>query len=487
MQRYRLPRLQDLLFITVFVGGLVLGARMLNTDSDLGRHLTLGNYILQSGRIPAQDILSYTRAGDSRPPYEWLSQVLFAAAFRLLGFDGVVLLTSVVIAAAFSLVFQDALKRSGGPLLSLLIVALAAAASSLHWLTRPHVFSFLFFAVWLAMLDRVRRAERQPLWQFPLLMALWANMHGSFVFGFLAYAAYLVAWLLGLRRPPAGGWTGRRLLLVGVTSLAASAATPDLWHNWDAVLGNRSAYVLSRTAETMPVNPALPNTWAFLFLVALSALLVLAHFRQLPPAHVILLAGLVVASFLMARNVPLFVIAAAPLCATWLACDLQRVLPWSKLEDGFGSIDRSLRGFLWSGFAVVLATGILLYHRSEARGNFYTLNPRVFPVHAADWLERNPLPGHMFNDFNWGGYLLFRTWPDQRVFVDSQSDFYGEPLIREYADILGATPGWEAELIKYQVSWLVVPPAAPLAVQARRSASWRVAYEDAVAIILVRR
>src|SRR5512143_200797 len=129
MQRYRLPRLQDLLFITVFVGGLVLGARMLNTDSDLGRHLTLGNYILQSGRIPAQDILSYTRAGDSRPPYEWLSQVLFAAAFRLLGFDGVVLLTSVVIAAAFSLVFQDAAKRSGAPLLSLLIVACAATAS----------------------------------------------------------------------------------------------------------------------------------------------------------------------------------------------------------------------------------------------------------------------------------------------------------------------------------------------------------------------
>src|SRR5512142_1724298 len=119
MQRYGLPRLHDLLFIVVFVGGFVLGARMLNTDSDLGRHLTLGGYILQSGHVPTQDILSYTKAGASRPPYEWLSQVLFAAAYRLMDLDGVVLLTSVVIAAAFSLVFLDAVHRSGAPLLSL--------------------------------------------------------------------------------------------------------------------------------------------------------------------------------------------------------------------------------------------------------------------------------------------------------------------------------------------------------------------------------
>lgn len=487
MQRYRLPRLHDLLFIALFAGCFALGARMLNTDSDLGRHLTLGGYILRSGHIPTQDILSYTRAGAARPPYEWLSQVLFAMAFRLLGLDGVVLLTAFVIAAAFSLVFLDAASRSGAPVFSLLLTAWAAAASSLHWITRPHVFSFLIFAVWVAMLDRVRRGERQPLWQFPLLMAVWANIHGGFVFGFLAFAAYLAGWLAELRRPAAGGWTGRKLLAVGVASLAASAVTPDLWHNWDAVLGNRSAYVLSRTAETMPLDPRLANTWGFLVLAALSGLLIALCIRRVAAAHVLLLAGLAATSFLMARNVPFFAIAAAPLCSAWLARSLSQVPPWAKVEEGFGNIDRSLQGFLWSGLAVVLACGVLVYHRSQVQAGFYSIDPARFPVDAANWLERHPPPAHMFNDFNWGGYLLLRTWPEQRVFVDSQSDFYGEAFIREYAAILDATPDWEAELAKYQVSWLIVPPAAPLAVEARRSPAWNVAYEDPVAIILVRR
>src|SRR5512138_3641789 len=104
-----LPRLHDLLFIVVLAGGLLLGTRMLNTDSDLGRHLVLGNYILDERRVPTTDILSYTKAGEPRPPYEWLSQVMFALADRLLGLDGVVLLTALAIGAAFTLVFAEAL------------------------------------------------------------------------------------------------------------------------------------------------------------------------------------------------------------------------------------------------------------------------------------------------------------------------------------------------------------------------------------------
>ena len=83
MLRRLLFRLSDLVFISVFVGCLLIGSRMLNTDGDLGRHLALGTYMLNTRSIPVNDVLSYTRSGDARPPYEWLSQIAFAIANRL--------------------------------------------------------------------------------------------------------------------------------------------------------------------------------------------------------------------------------------------------------------------------------------------------------------------------------------------------------------------------------------------------------------------
>ena len=486
MLRHLLPRLRDFVFIVVFTGALLSGTRMINTDSDLGRHLALGNYMLNSHQIPTRDILSYTKAGEPRPPYEWLSELAFAAVYRVANLDGVVLLSALLIAAAFAIVFSDAVHRSAAPMVALFLTFCAAAASSLHWVARPHLFTFVFFAIWLAMLQRVRREEHQPLWHFPLLMLLWANAHGGFLFGFLAYAAYAAGWMLEAWQGKTNWEMGRKFAMIGGASVAASIATPDLWGNWTATLNNRSGFILGHTVETMPLNLLAFNSWPFLALVALSIMLMVLQRRTLVPAHAILLAGLAVSCVAMARNVPLFAIAAAPLCAYWLAQSLARVQAWSQVEAAFSSIDRGLRGFLWSGIAVVAASGIFLVHLHEARNTIFQWSSRTFPIGAATWVQQNAPAGQLFNDINWGGYLMFRLWPRQRVFIDSQTDFYGEAFVREYAGLLDAPDGWEANLAKYNVAYLVLPPSTPLVMEARQ-AGWQAAYQDATAVVLFRR
>src|SRR5512143_2383436 len=116
MRRFLLPRLREFIFIVVFGGALALGSRMLNSDSDLGRHLALGRYMLEAARIPTQDLLSFTRAGEPRPPYEWLAQILLALAYKALRLDGVVILASLAIAAAFAVVFVDCTARGSTPI-----------------------------------------------------------------------------------------------------------------------------------------------------------------------------------------------------------------------------------------------------------------------------------------------------------------------------------------------------------------------------------
>ena len=486
MLRRLLPRLGDFLFMIVLAGCMLLGQRMLNVDSDLGRHLALGTYMLETGTVPVNDLLSFTRAGESRPPYEWLAQIAFAAFHKLLGLDGVVLLTGTAIAAAFMLSYRDGRERSASPLLALFVTAWAAAASSLHWLTRPHVLTFVFLVIWVRLLERMRLGLLKGFWQLPLVMLLWANVHAGFVYGFVAWGAYLLGWAWDRRRGQASPVVGSRYLLAGTGALIASAATPDLWHNWTAVLGNTSTYVLARTAETMPAHLRAPGTWPFAALLLAAVALAIAFRRTIGAAHAATLLGFGALALAIARNIPLFCLVAAPILTQWARRALEPVVPFTRLEERLSTIESSLRGYFWAPLAFLLTTLILALSASGSNRTLYSYNAASFPVKAVDWIGAHPQQGNMLNDLNWGGYILYRLWPTHRVFIDSQSDFYGEEFIRQYDSIITGKDGWADLLADWQVEWMIIAPGSRLATLARLEPEWKVTYEDAIAVILER-
>jgi hypothetical protein len=157
---------------------------------------------------------------------------------------------------------------------------------------------------------------------------------------------------------------------------------------------------------------------------------------------------------------------------------------WIQVEkrfDGFGSTHVYP---LWPVAVTLLATISFAYFNFKNERSVYQFNPVIFPVNAVSFLETDPQSGNMFNEFNWGGYMLYRTWPSYLVFIDSQSDFYGEDLIREYDQIMNANGDWITLLDKYQVEWAIIPPGAPLAPALGSELHWETVYEDNTAIIL---
>ena len=189
----------------------------------------------------------------------------------------------------------------------------------------------------------------------------------------------------------------------------------------------------------------------------------------------------------MARNIPLFAIAAAPILASWAGEISAGVTRWQTVEANILAIDTRLKGLVWPVLLTCLAAlGLAGFQRTAGR-TVFDFDPRLFPVGAASWLEEHPPQGNMFNDFNWGGYLLYRLWPRQRVYVDSQSDFYGEAFLRRYEQIYQAGSDWERQLTEAQVAWIIVPPGSGLAQAAQASSQWRAAFQDSTAIILVRK
>jgi len=476
-------RFSDIVFIMVLVVALALGQKMLSLDSDLGRHLTLGGYMLDERTIPTRDLFSHTRTGLSRPPYEWLPQILFTLAYRLLGLDGVILLTSLIIGTTFTLLYKFANRRSGSPLSALIFVLIAAGTSSIHWLPRPHIFTFLLLAIWIEQLDKLAKGVGVAVYTFPIIMLFWANLHGGFIFGILAWIAYFVGWFWETWRNKQNKTIGKNLLIAGSSSLVATIITPDLWHNWDAVLNNRSAYILNRTVETMRPNLTDPSVLPYTLLLLLTILLLTLNWRSIKASHLFLLAGLGLMSLLMARNIPLFAIACTPILSELAHNYFSKFKAWSQIQERFAGFGSTSGQVIWPVLVTFLVFAFFIYFHFCKGPHIFQFDPAVFPVEAANFLEENPPEGNMFNDFNWGGYLLYRSWPRYNVFLDSQSDFYGEDLIREYDQIMSAGGNWEGLLRDYQVDWVLIPANSGLANAMINNDDWKIVYNDNTAMI----
>jgi hypothetical protein len=500
---YILPRLQDVLFISIFVAVVGYGPRMFNLDGDLGRHITIGEHILDTRQIPTTDIFSHTMYGQPLTPHEWGAQVIFALLHRIAGLDAIVWFCALLLAFTFTQVYRQCMDRSGLVLISLTIAILAAAAASIHWLARPHLFTILLVVAWLHGLERLHRGNPIGLWYFPLLMLIWVNLHGAYISGFVLWGIYLSGGLLDLLstyRPGINSITSlkpsvanllKKYLVVGGLSFLVTFLNPSVWRVWETsvgYLGNR--YLVSHTAEYLPPNFHSPSTWPFLVML-LAALVILALSRRRVSAiAVLMIAGWTAMSLYSARNIPLYAVSVAP----FLAAIAARESKDSQIMDGFTAlqmrlqkVETNLRGILWP-LVVVSLLGLAAYFRVTPVLGFpeNVYDQDEFPVEAVDWLADDQPEGTVFNYFPWGGYLLYRSWPSTLVFIDGQTDFYGEELTREYEQVISLTGDWEAILGKYRVAWVLMPADSLLVRELERNPDWQLVYEDTTAGVLVR-
>lgn len=489
-----MPGLQSVVFVALFALVILLGPRLINVDGDLGRHLTLGEYILSSRSIPTADLFSHTRAGDPLTPHEWLSEVVFASAYRLLGLDGVVLVCALLIAAAFGLVYRSAVLRSGLPLASLGLTLTAAAASSLHWLARPHLFTLFLAVVWTQELESIRREKGGAWWRLPLAMLVWVNLHGAFVFGFIIWLAYAAGWgwrAWVLRTQDAAPGVGRRLALAGGLSLAATLVNPVGLQVWVTSLGYAgNAYLVGHTAEYLSPNFHDVSAWPFLLMIVASFWLVSQARAGIGMEALLLLLGWTGLGLYSVRHVPIYAVLSVPILASAVASAISQSRlgqAWLEREVRMARLEAGLRGQVWPLVAVAAATAALAFglRLTPAPGG-NAFSPRLFPVRAVDWLTDHPRTGPGFNHFPWGGYLLLRLWPEVTVFIDGQTDFYGEALTREYEQVITLAEGWPAVLDRHAVRWAIVPADSRLAQALRSELGWAEAYTDETAVILER-
>jgi hypothetical protein len=195
------------------------------------------------------------------------------------------------------------------------------------------------------------------------------------------------------------------------------------------------------------------------------------------------------AALVAVRNVPLFALFGFPLLMYGLASTIH-AWHWEPLERPrrlMEEDDRRSATLPYVGMAL-LVLGLLLASSGRI-GPFQVVSNSFsgekFPVEAVRRAREAGLDDHtLLNQYGWGGYLLY-AWPEQPIFIDGMANFFGSELMEDYYSIWLTQEGWRERLRDYGVDLLLLPPAAPLAREARKLEGWTVWYEDSTAAVLL--
>jgi hypothetical protein len=174
------------------------------------------------------------------------------------------------------------------------------------------------------------------------------------------------------------------------------------------------------------------------------------------------------------RFIPLFAIVAIPILAEQIGSIIK-----IKSEVKFPS-----RIFKWTATILIVVTMLVVtLHFSQVVQGEQKSEAAIFPRAAVDWIEAHQPEGNLFNSYGWGGYIIWRLYPQYLVYIDGRADVYGDNFIYTYLDVYRAQPGWEQTLGLNGVRLVLVEPESGLASAMRLSINWEIAYEDQMSVI----
>jgi hypothetical protein len=457
-------------------------------DPDFWWHLRIGRWMVDHGRLPSTDIFTHTVPNHVWTDHEYLTEVLMWLAYNATGVVGLAIAFGLLTWAGFWLMYRQ-VRRQPWVIVGMGL-AIGAVAGAPIWGPRAQMITFFLTCLELYWLQGYLSGRSRAIQVFPLVMVLWANLHGGWVIGFVWLGVALVAELIGWvwdRENPAHRAHLRLLAIVTAASVVAVAATPH----------GLSLYPYPFQTQGSVAQQRLIVEWfspdfhqAYLRPFEAMIFLVVIGFALKRPSIYELLLSVVAVSLKKksVRNVELFVAVDTPVMInSYSAC-------WKELAQARGwRLELPPRGIFAVTTAIVLAVillaTVLKVANDVSPARQRSLDAASYPIGAADWLQAHPEVGtRMYNQYGWGGYLAYRFYPDpnRRVFIFGEAALMGDPLLNEYEDVQTLRPDWKQVLDKYGVDYIVYNRGEALANVLATQPEWKLVYQDSVAVIYVR-
>ena len=423
-------------------------------DGDTSWHLAVGRWMVEHGRIPVADPFSFTAAGKPWVAMEWLSDLIFTAAFAAAGYAGLSALVAAALMALSWIVFIH-LRGSVGPIgMTVAIIGMNVVLAT-FMLARPHVLAWPVLALWTMLLARTAESGRPPPLWTALLLTLWTNLHGSFPL------AAVIGGCLALDALIAAKWKTLRewLVFAGVCLVAVCL-------NLNGIEGLIQPFrvaqldTLHLIQEWLPSAPGrTPNFYgALLGVVGI----LLWKGARVPPGRLLLLLVLLWLAFLQVRH------------QSWLAIVAALLIP--PLLGGRAEPARRLWPFALAAVPLLLVRALWPMTPEEGAAN----PTRLFAAIPAE-LRTQPV----FNEYTFGGPLILAGI---RPYIDGRSELYGDAFMIDYVDIAaGDMAKFDRAVRRYNIRWAILPAkGSELAAELAKLPHWRRIHADKVGVIYVR-
>ena len=479
-------------------------------DPDFYWHIITGEYIYSTRTLPTVDIFSFTMAGQPWVLHEWLSQLILYWVSSTFGLPGLRVLTGLMFVPAFYLVNRLSYTLNTNLFRTTMLTGVFMILSFPSCSPRPQLFTFLFLAIFVYVLFRMKYLDdRSKLIILPLIMVIWANAHGGYLIGLvlmgIIWATELAQAFFNKSRGEALPGHFKALSITLVVTVLASLLTPytyELWLYPFQVMGLDAAKVFITEWQSPDFHDLLYQAY-LAAIMAYGAVLVYSS-RKPDLTEAALSGSFIFLGFLATRNIPLTVLVIVPLFALFarhiaFASSGQHLAPEVSTSINQDSMffDRSspsksdpvknqsgIAGWVFISLCVIAA--ILIYRNEEQQDPAEKLN-ETLPVAAVEFIKENNITGRMFNNYNYGGFLIHEFYPDQKVFIDGRADMYGDELMWEYMNIYNGGENWKELFDKHSIDYALVGKQAPISQLLQLSGEFVSVHEDSGHILLVRK
>jgi hypothetical protein len=479
MSRY-LPDFAGVFCLAIFLISITTIGDGLLRDGDSFWHIKVGTVMLEQQRLIDSDIFSHTAFGTPWTAHEWLSEIIMAGVYKLAGLEGVLCFFLLITSLSFWLLFKIT-EKYANQWVSFGCVSLALAFSPSHMAARPHLFTWLFMVITLAIL--MNGGKR--LYWLPVIMVVWTNLHGGFILGLVIQGMFLLGAVMEDRLANKLSFKiilqkQKPVSLVLLASILAVGINP---FGYELLLFpfQVSSGVFSTLIGEWKA-PDLQEFWYFRFYLIALVLLVSLGKSRVSWTERLCIVFFLNAALTHIRHISIMLMALTPFIARMIDSQFSKNIDNSGIDPDKKQLHLSAS----SGpiITVVIALS-LLGSASIDQGSLSFLTPKqIIDVKAKDltqlveYLDEHLPAGKMFNEYALGGYLLFALKEPPKVFIDGRADMYGEQILSDYNAIRFSVPERDKLLEQYGIDWVVFDKDSGLVVALKESESWDTIYTN---------
>lgn len=451
-------------------------------DPDIWWHLKVGDWIVQNHAVPYVGIFSRTAATRPWIAYSWGYEVLLSRAYAWFGLLGFAMFGILLTVAVSFVLFWMLHRLWGGFWVAWILSVIGSFAFLFSLMPRPVFVTMMLFMVMLTIVLEAQRSGRmQLLWWLPLIFFLWANIHIQFIYGLFVVGLFVGVNML----QRLAGWFGIRLdflqpptlpllPLIGVlfACFAVTFFGPYTYHLYHVVAAYSNSHVPYTMIQELSAFHFDSFTHYVLLLLTAGAFFAVGWPKKLDLFKLLLLIVASVVAFRTQRDAWFVGICAAAFIAD-LRGEESAPTPVLKLPELTG---------------LVAALTILLWLTARNMGfNARDLDraiSQVYPVNAVNFVRQNPFPGPLYNNLDWGGFLIWYL-PQYPVAVDGRNDLYGDELdLRTYKSSQGES--YNSDPYLNEAGLVLLPQKVPLAKLLTIDSRFRLVYQDSLAVVFVR-